>query len=118
MAEDVMRNHGHAENARQDLLRRKHLIELLADGQRRDEDELLSGRRPDQLDRATDIETHKVLEALQSVERQELKEIEAALLRMDKGTWGVCERCGHAVGHGRLRVIPEARLCIPCTALR
>lgn len=45
----------------------------------------------------------------------ELKEIEAALERMETGTWGRCETCGGAIGRGRLRALPEARHCLGCS---
>lgn len=41
-----------------------------------------------------------------------LEEIEAALQRIDAGTYGVCEVCGKPIGAERLAAIPWARLCI------
>jgi DnaK suppressor protein len=43
-----------------------------------------------------------------------LREIDAALQRIDDGNFGVCEEGGHPVGKNRLKVIPWARLCIEC----
>lgn len=37
-----------------------------------------------------------------------------ALDRMDKGTYGRCERCGRPIPFGRLLVMPEARACAAC----
>jgi DnaK suppressor protein len=45
---------------------------------------------------------------------RELLELDAALARMDAGTWGRCERCDGAVGRDRLRALPETRLCPGC----
>ena len=47
--------------------------------------------------------------------RQEVAELDAALARLDGGTWGRCERCGGAIGRDRLRAVPEARFCVPCS---
>jgi len=47
----------------------------------------------------------------------ELLELEAALARIDAGTWGRCERCGGAIGRDRLRALPETRVCLPCAKL-
>lgn len=47
--------------------------------------------------------------------RQELAELDAALARIERGSWGRCERCGGAIGRTRLRALPEARLCLPCS---
>jgi DnaK suppressor protein len=41
-----------------------------------------------------------------------LGEIDAALARIDEGTYGVCERCGEPIGGERLDALPWAKLCI------
>ena len=38
----------------------------------------------------------------------------AALGRLDDGTYGVCERCGGAIGAGRLEARPDTTVCIGC----
>ena len=43
-------------------------------------------------------------------------EIEAAMKRLDTGTYGLCEGCGGAIGEGRLEARPVARTCIQCAA--
>ena len=43
-----------------------------------------------------------------------IKEIEKALDRIEKKTYGVCEECGKEIGRKRLEYIPYARLCISC----
>ena len=48
-------------------------------------------------------------------ERKEVADIDAALGRLAKGSYGHCERCGHAIGRQRLRAVPEARFCRGCT---
>jgi RNA polymerase-binding protein DksA len=46
--------------------------------------------------------------------RDNLKDVEHALSKMERGTYGVCERCGDPIGEERLDTIPWARLCITC----
>ena len=46
--------------------------------------------------------------------RHHLAEVEAALGRVDAGSYGVCERCGSPIGAARLDALPAARLCISC----
>ena len=41
-----------------------------------------------------------------------LAEIDAALARIDDGTFGTCERCGQPIGAERLEALPWATLCI------
>lgn len=43
-----------------------------------------------------------------------LSEIDAALLRIDSGSYGRCERCCEPVLPERLEVLPMARLCTHC----
>jgi RNA polymerase-binding transcription factor len=47
-------------------------------------------------------------------ERQTLKEIESALIKMEKGEYGTCDSCGAAISKARLEALPWARLCIHC----
>ena len=49
---------------------------------------------------------------------QTLAELAAARDRLATGRYGVCERCGRPVPAARLLARPEARLCVPCAALR
>lgn len=48
--------------------------------------------------------------------RHHLAEVDAALSRLDAGTYAVCERCGEPIGPERLEALPAARLCIRCAA--
>jgi RNA polymerase-binding protein DksA len=43
---------------------------------------------------------------------QTLEAIDAALGRIDAGTYGTCERCGEPIGAERLEALPWATLCI------
>lgn len=46
--------------------------------------------------------------------RAKVAEIDAALERVDAGTYGVCESCGKPIPKARLEVVPEATLCVGC----
>ncbi|GAA4362579.1 TraR/DksA C4-type zinc finger protein [Nocardioides caricicola] len=50
--------------------------------------------------------------------QRHLAEIDAAVERLEAGTYGVCERCGQPIGDGRLEARPVARLCIRCAEKR
>ena len=52
--------------------------------------------------------------ALHRNEKWLLEQVERALARMDKGTYGICERCGEEIDFARLKAIPHATLCIRC----
>ena len=40
--------------------------------------------------------------------------IEAALARMDAGTYGICVSCGETISSQRLRALPYTNACIKC----
>lgn len=46
--------------------------------------------------------------------REELEAIEEALLRLENGTYGICEACGCAIEPRRLEVMPETPFCRNC----
>jgi RNA polymerase-binding transcription factor DksA len=56
-----------------------------------------------------------LLNRLSETERLELMDIDAALARIERGTYGMCEGCGAAIGRLRLRALPETRFCIACS---
>lgn len=41
-------------------------------------------------------------------------QIDAALGRLDDGSYGTCERCGQPIGAERLEALPYTTLCINC----
>jgi DnaK suppressor protein len=52
--------------------------------------------------------------ALLKQARTHCAELDAALERLDAGTYGTCERCGEAIAPARLEVLPATALCITC----
>jgi RNA polymerase-binding transcription factor len=63
-------------------------------------------------DMATVTFDRELDEGLEEGAQQTLTQIDRALAKIDDGTYGVCERCGNAVGEDRLRARPWATLCI------
>ncbi len=47
-------------------------------------------------------------------EEQILHEIEGALARIARATFGTCEKCHQPISRERLRALPYARYCIAC----
>lgn len=54
------------------------------------------------------------LRELRSIEVAEAAEIQRAIERMDDGLYGTCMGCGAQIPDVRLRVRPEATLCVRC----
>lgn len=48
--------------------------------------------------------------------RLELKllDIERALKKIERGTYGICEKCGKKINKKRLKFLPEAKFCSSC----
>jgi DnaK suppressor protein len=86
--------------------------------------ELLNNRKAESSDPKTEIgdlydladeERDRQLSLLLSDrDREKLFEIDAALERIDEKTYGVCEECGKKISSNRLKIMPFARLCVPC----
>ncbi len=56
----------------------------------------------------------RVAVTLLGAEAQTLAEVNAALDRIDRGTFGRCEACGRPIARARLDALPHARHCIAC----
>lgn len=52
--------------------------------------------------------------ALAHQAESQLADIDAAIARVDAGTYGVCQACGKPIGDARLDVRPATRTCIGC----
>lgn len=50
------------------------------------------------------------------VSRQRVQQIDAALGRMDDGSYGICEDCGREIAAARLEVRPLSLKCVECAA--
>ena len=55
--------------------------------------------------------------ALRDRTDQQLALVEAALARLDDGTFGTCIRCGQPIAAERLEALPWAPRCIDCQRL-
>ena len=69
---------------------------------------------PDRSDLAADFIGRDRRSALLSIESDMLRQVEEALLRLDKGTYGRCQECGKSVDPERLKALPYAELCMQC----
>lgn len=49
--------------------------------------------------------------ALMEMKSDTLRQIDAAIRRLEGGTYGVCVECGRKIAEGRLQAVPFVRLC-------
>jgi DnaK suppressor protein len=68
----------------------------------------------DSVDQASASIERELLFELSDNERVTLDQIEAALRKIDKGTYGLCESCQKPIAKARLDALPFARYCITC----
>jgi len=54
-------------------------------------------------------------EALAARLQDRLNNVQAALARMDAGTFGVCTNCGKDISAERLEAMPEVPTCVDCS---
>ena len=76
----------------------------------------LDQTRQGRVSRIDAIQQQAMAQASQESGRQRLAAIDAALARVEKGSYGDCEECGEPISPARLAARPEARLCIECKA--
>jgi RNA polymerase-binding transcription factor DksA len=101
--------------ARRTLLARQGLLRSRVRANEQVANELLEEREPEWQDRAARVSSATALESLAGDERIELEHVDAALARLDDGTWGWCLTCGGPIPAARLRAVPEATRCTGCS---
>lgn len=58
------------------------------------------------------------LETQRRSARERLAEVDSALGDLERGSYGVCRRCGNRIPEGRLEVRPATRFCVRCVDRR
>ncbi|WP_072682406.1 RNA polymerase-binding protein DksA [Arcobacter sp. LA11] len=77
-------------------------------------EELQSETSYDELDYAEVSSDSHNLYVLRNKQLQDIKEIDLALRKIEKKTYGICEMCDDYIGIKRLKVKPHARFCVEC----
>jgi len=65
-------------------------------------------------DQGSDTQQREMASQLMSSEQKMLYEIERALKKITKKTFGQCEKCNKQIERKRLLLVPYARCCIAC----
>ena len=60
------------------------------------------------------VSNDAVLEGLEDAALAEIAEIRDALVRIEHGTYGLCEDCGDPIDDERLSLLPHVRRCSLC----
>jgi DnaK suppressor protein len=73
-----------------------------------------SERDIERTDHVQEEAVNDTMMALDERSRHLVEEIQAALGRIDDGTYGDCEVCGEPINPARLEALPIARRCVRC----
>jgi DnaK suppressor protein len=68
-------------------------------------------------DQANEAYTREFFFELGNGDRRLLRDVVSALVRIEDGSFGTCERCREVIGEKRLEALPFARHCIGCQRL-
>lgn len=97
------------------LARKAELTQLLKRSTKEDVEGI--GEVMDSADEAYSSSMHKLQSSIEENEIQELRLIEEALARIDRGEYGVCISCEEPINVKRLEIFPYAARCISCQEL-
>ncbi len=91
----------------QEKLQIEQELEKLRENLRSEFELDINGLSPDLYER------DKVVALIESLEFRR-SSIERALRAIERGTYGICERCGAEIDPARLEARPDATLCLKC----
>lgn len=79
-----------------------------------DREEILIEHAAEEFDRLQQQLNREV--AIRNLDREStlLKSVQAALARIEDGSFGVCLRCDEEIPEKRLKAVPWAAYCVPC----
>ena len=69
-------------------------------------------------EQAVELENSETMVALEDELREQEREVERALARLENETYGVCTECGDDIAKERLEALPAAALCFDCADAR
>src|SRR5512147_3178575 len=79
-------------------------------------DAIAEERESELEEHAQEEQSARLLKRMDDRTLHAVREIDAALQRVLKANYGMCEACGHAIEIARLRALPATRDCTDCEA--
>jgi RNA polymerase-binding transcription factor DksA len=64
---------------------------------------------------AAEVSEYQANLSLEANLEVQLRDVNMALEKIRKGTFGKCESCGKEISKDRLKALPQARLCLSCS---
>jgi DnaK suppressor protein len=96
------------------LLQQKRDATVASTGKKTHWENMENTRHGDFVDQASDDNEVHVNIRLRQTDAKLLRAIDAALNRIDKGTYGICTMCQEAISRARLKAVPWTSVCIEC----
>jgi len=104
--------HAHLDNERKRLL--EHIEQLRHSQNQEDRREGSPfGKREEEATEAAELENRL---AMEKRVLEQLAEVENALGKFEKGSYGICENCNQPINPERLEAVPQTKLCLKCKA--
>jgi DnaK suppressor protein len=98
------------------LALRDELESLVATSEQSSRTVELDQARVGRLSRMDALQAQEMAQASDRRREETLRNITAALARMDSGDYGLCRRCEEPINEKRLQADPTASLCIDCAS--
>jgi DnaK suppressor protein len=71
-------------------------------------------RQGDDIDQAESAYEQEMSYIFRGRKSDEIKAINEAIEKINKGTYGICEMCGEMIGMKRLEAMPFVKYCVDC----
>ena len=95
---------------------RKQVLEVLDSGKSAAGTVKLDQTSVGRLSRMDALQSQAMLQEATRRREQSLRDISAALRKIDTGDYGFCEECGEEIAEKRLQVSPTVDYCIECSS--
>jgi DnaK suppressor protein len=68
-------------------------------------------------EQSVEMESRELIYRLDGEGKEEIRQIDKAIARLDSGTYEFCETCGEEIAKNRLEALPYTSKCIDCASL-
>ena len=98
-------------NSQKLMSKRDELLDRISESQQAEREDV---QRDGNRDNAHLWEESDIRDSLNVQAEEELAQVNAALARIENGTYGRCTICGGSIGEKRLEAVPYAATCLDC----
>jgi len=96
--------------------RRQEILEVLDSGRSAAGTVQLDQTSVGRLSRMDALQSQAMLQEATRRREQSLRDISAAISKIDSGDYGFCEKCGEEIAEKRLEINPAVDFCIECSS--